>query len=131
MRGGELLIDGEAGDELGAVMRRGLIAVGGRIGAFAAAGMVAGSVFAFGPVGQHAGAGMKRGTVVTFGPAPELLPTFPYDCSYRPAFIDLYLRRLAALGFTVPAIPERSAAIGVTWLRWDWAKYWFWSAGWW
>jgi formylmethanofuran dehydrogenase subunit C len=102
MRGGELLIDGDAGDELGAVMRRGLIAVGGRIGEFAAAGMVAGSIIAFGPVGRHPGAGMKRGTLAAFGPAPELLPTFRYDCSYRPAFIDLYLRHLAALGFALP-----------------------------
>jgi formylmethanofuran dehydrogenase subunit C len=103
MRGGELLIDGDAGDELGAVMRRGLIAVGGRVGAFAAAGMVAGSIFAFGPVGPHAGAGMKRGTLAAFGPALELLPTFRYDCTYRPTIIDLYLRRLAAVGFAVCA----------------------------
>jgi formylmethanofuran dehydrogenase subunit C len=103
MRGGELLIDGNAGDELGSVLRRGLIAVGGRIGAFAAAGMVAGIVFAFGPVGPHAGAGMKRGTIAAFGPGLELLPTFRYDCTYRPAFIDLYLRHLRAIGFAVPA----------------------------
>ncbi|HEY1377254.1 MAG TPA: formylmethanofuran dehydrogenase subunit C [Gemmataceae bacterium] len=103
MRGGKLLIHGDAGDELGAVMRRGLIAVGGRVGAFAAAAMVAGSIFAFGPVGPHAAAGMKRGTLAAFGPGPELLPTFRYDCTYRPAFIDLYLRRLAALRFGAPA----------------------------
>jgi formylmethanofuran dehydrogenase subunit C len=103
MRGGELLIDGDAGDELGAVMRRGLIAVGGRVVAFAGAGMVAGSVFAFGPVGPHAGAGMKRGTIAAFGSGLELLPTFRYDCTYSPAFIDLYLRHLRALGFAVPA----------------------------
>jgi formylmethanofuran dehydrogenase subunit C len=101
MRGGELLIDGDAGGELGAVMRRGLIAVGGRIGEFAAAGMVAGSIFAFGPVGPNAGAGMKRGTFGVFGPGLELLPTFRYDCTYLPAFMDLYLRRLTALGFAV------------------------------
>jgi formylmethanofuran dehydrogenase subunit C len=103
MRGGDLLIAGDAGDELGAVMRRGLIAVGGRAGTFAGAGMVAGSLFAFGPVGPHAGAGMKRGTLAVFDPVLELLPTFRYDCTYRPAFIDLYLRRLQALGFPVPA----------------------------
>ncbi len=103
MRGGELLIDGDAGDELGAVMRRGVIAAGGRIGAFAAAGMVAGSVFAFGPVGPNAAAGMKRGTLAIFGPGFDLLPTFRYDCTCRPPFIDLYLRRLRTLGFPVPA----------------------------
>jgi formylmethanofuran dehydrogenase subunit C len=103
MRGGELLVNGNAGDELGAVMRRGLIAVGGRVGEFAAAGMVAGSMFVFGPFGPNPGAGMKRGTLAAFGTAPELLPTFRYDCTYRPAFMDLYLRRLAAHGFVVRA----------------------------
>jgi formylmethanofuran dehydrogenase subunit C len=109
MRGGELLIDGDAGDEVGAVMRRGLIAVGGRVGAFAAAAMIAGSVFVFGSVGPHPAAGMKRGTFAAFGPEPELLPTFRYDCSYRAAFVDLYLRRLAALGFAVrtPGVVRR------------------------
>jgi formylmethanofuran dehydrogenase subunit C len=103
MRGGELLIDGDAGDELGAVMRRGLIAVGGRMGEFAGAAMIAGSIFILGPVGRYPAAGMKRGTLTVFGPAPELLPTFRYDCTYRPAFIDLYLRRLAAHGLPVRA----------------------------
>jgi formylmethanofuran dehydrogenase subunit C len=101
MRGGELIVDGDVGDELGAVMRRGLIAVGGRVGAFAAAGMLAGSILVQGEFGPHTGAGMKRGTIAAFGPTPELLPTFRYDCSYRPAFIELYLRRLAAQGFAV------------------------------
>jgi formylmethanofuran dehydrogenase subunit C len=103
MRGGGLLIDGDAGDELGAVMRRGLIAVGGRVGAFAAAGMVAGTIITSGPIGQNPAAGMKRGTLIALGPTPELLPTFRYDCSYRPAFIELYLRRLASLDFAVRA----------------------------
>jgi len=44
MRGGVILVDGDAGDEVGAVMRRGLIVVGGRCGEFAAAGAIAGSV---------------------------------------------------------------------------------------
>jgi formylmethanofuran dehydrogenase subunit C len=103
MRGGELLIDGDAGDGVGAVIRRGLIAVGGRVGEFAGAGMIAGSLFVFGPIGPHAGAGMKRGTLAALGPAPTLLPTFRYDCTYRPAFIELYLRRLATYGFAVRA----------------------------
>ena len=41
---------------------------------------------------------MKRGTLAVFGTEVEMLPTFRYDCTYIPAFIDLYLRRLAALG---------------------------------
>ena len=103
MRGGSLLIDGDAGDEVGAAMRRGLIAVGGRCGAFAGAAVVAGSLYLFGAVGPYVGAGLKRGTIVTFAAAPTLLPTFRYDCRYRPAFVELYLRRLRADGFAVPA----------------------------
>lgn len=102
MRGGTLLIDGSAGDQLGAVMRRGLITVGGGIGDYAAAGMVAGTVFAFGPVGRNPAAGMKRGVLAAFSPEIEPLPTFRFDCSYRPTFIDLYLRRLHSIGWPVP-----------------------------
>jgi formylmethanofuran dehydrogenase subunit C len=102
MRGGVILIDGNAGDEVGAAMRRGIIAVGGTCGEFAAAAVIAGTVLVFGEVGRHLAAGLKRGTVMTFGPPPALLPTFRYDCSYRPPIVDLYLRQLRSWGFTVP-----------------------------
>jgi formylmethanofuran dehydrogenase subunit C len=49
---------------------------------------------------------MKRGTLALFGGVPELLPTFRYDCTYRPAFVELYLRHLRAAGFPVP-VPVR------------------------
>jgi formylmethanofuran dehydrogenase subunit C len=103
MRGGELLIDGDAGDELGAAMRRGLIAVGGRTGSFAGAAMIAGTLVHFGAVGANAGAGMKRGSIMLFGGPPELLPTFRYDCTDRPVFVELYLRHLRAAGLAVPS----------------------------
>jgi formylmethanofuran dehydrogenase subunit C len=99
MRGGVILVDGKAGNEVGSTMRRGLIAVGGSTGDFAGVGMIAGTVLVFGPPGVRAGAGMKRGTVGLFsGPAP-LLPTFRYDCTYRPVFVRLYLRQLLDWGF--------------------------------
>ena len=41
---------------------------------------------------------MKRGTIVAFGEAPELLPTFRFACSYRPVFLQCYLRALEATG---------------------------------
>jgi formylmethanofuran dehydrogenase subunit C len=102
MRGGVILIDGHAGDEVGAAMRRGIIAVGGACGEFAAAAVIAGTVIVFGALGRHPAAGLKRGTLMTFGPPPALLPTFRYDCSYRPPIVDLYLRQLRSWGFTVP-----------------------------
>jgi formylmethanofuran dehydrogenase subunit C len=107
MRGGAILIDGRAGDEVGATMRRGLIAVGGDAGDFAGVGLIAGTVLVFGTPGPRAGANMKRGTVGLLGPPAPLGPTFRFDCVYRPVFLDLYLRRLAAGGFA-PAARHRA-----------------------
>jgi formylmethanofuran dehydrogenase subunit C len=99
MRGGVILVDGKAGNEVGSGMRRGLIAVGGDVGDFAGVSLVAGSVFVFGRPGVRFAAGMKRGTVALFGEAPPPLPTFRYDCLYRPVFMRLYLRHLLTWGF--------------------------------
>jgi formylmethanofuran dehydrogenase subunit C len=96
MRGGVLLITGNAGNEVGANMRRGLIAVGGNTGDFTGVSMIAGSIFVFGQPGIRPGAGMKRGTIALFGDRPQLLPTFRFDCVYRPVFLRLYLRQLGA-----------------------------------
>lgn len=103
MTNGEILINGDAGNEIGHAMRRGLIAVGGRAGDFVGVGLIAGTVLVFGEPGIRHGAGMKRGTIGLFaGGSPDMLPTFKYACTYRPTFLRLYLRHLAALGFAVP-----------------------------
>jgi formylmethanofuran dehydrogenase subunit C len=99
MRGGIILVDGSAGNEIGSTMRRGLIAVGGEAGDFAGVSLIAGSIFLFGPPGIRLGAGMKRGTLAVFAEQLALLPTFRFDCVYRPVFLELYLRQLAAWGF--------------------------------
>jgi formylmethanofuran dehydrogenase subunit C len=101
MRGGVILVEGKAGNEIGGTMRRGLIAIGGDTGDFAGVSLIAGSVFVFGQPGIRTGAGMKRGTIALFGPRPALLPTFRFDCVYRPVFISLYLRQLRAWGFPI------------------------------
>jgi formylmethanofuran dehydrogenase subunit C len=100
MNRGLIIVEGNAGNEVGATMRRGLIAVLGDVGDFAGAFMIAGSIVVFGRLGARPGAGMKRGTIVTFHP-PELLPTFRYDCAYRPGFLQLFLQGLRAHGVTV------------------------------
>ena len=99
MRGGAILIEGAAGNEVGATMRRGLIAIGGECGDFPGVSLIAGSVFLFGSMGLRPGADMKRGTIALFGPMPQLLPSFRFDCEFRPVFIDLYLRQLRAWGY--------------------------------
>lgn len=102
MRGGMILVEGDVGPRAGERMRRGLIAVQGSVGEFAGARMIAGSLVVFGTLGARAGAGMKRGTIVALGElADGLLPVFRYNCSYRPAFLRIYLRRLGEWGFPV------------------------------
>jgi formylmethanofuran dehydrogenase subunit C len=101
MRGGVILIEGNAGNEVGAHMRRGFIAVGGDAGDFVGVSMIAGGVFVFGRTGLRPGAGMKRGTLALGGALPGLLPSFRYDCDYKPVFLSLYLRHLEAWGFPV------------------------------
>jgi formylmethanofuran dehydrogenase subunit C len=101
MRGGVILVDGRAGNEVGSTMRRGLIAVGGDTGDFPGVSLIAGTICIFGRPGLRPGAGMKRGTIALFGGRPQLLPTFRYDCTYRPVFLGLYLRQLRAWGFAV------------------------------
>lgn len=104
MREGVILVDGDAGAEAGRKMRRGLIAVGGSAGEGFGRGLVAGSLFAFGPLGRFAGAGMKRGTIAALGAEPpEVLPSFAATGCYQFPFLAVYLRRLAAWGFRVPA----------------------------
>jgi formylmethanofuran dehydrogenase subunit C len=106
MRGGTILIHGSAGNEIGSTMRRGLIAIGGESGDFAGVSMIAGTIFLFGSPGIRTGAGMKRGTIVLLGGGadrgePNLLPTFRFDCEYRPVFIRLYVSHLRRSGFPV------------------------------
>jgi formylmethanofuran dehydrogenase subunit C len=102
LRGGVILIDGKAGNEIGGTMRRGIIAIGGATGDFPGVSLIAGTVFLFGQPGVRLGAGMKRGSIAVFGPLPRLLPTFRSDCTYRPVFLQLYLRQLLAWGFPLP-----------------------------
>ena len=97
MNRGLIIVEGNAGNEVGAMMRRGLIVVKGDAGDFAGAFMIAGSIMVFGKMGIRAGAGLLRGTIVAFQP-PELLPTFRYDCSYQPDFLKLIFRELQNQG---------------------------------
>lgn len=107
MSKGVILVDGNVGNEAGAMVRRGLIAVGGSTGDFPGAFMIAGTLIAFGQLGGRPGAGMKRGTLVAFQP-PELLPTYRYDCTYQPAFLRLILQNLRSQG--MPVTDEMMAA---------------------
>jgi formylmethanofuran dehydrogenase subunit C len=76
MAGGELVIEGDAGDELGASMTGGVIRVTGSAGHRVAGpdfgttrGANGGVVFVRGNIGDHAGLRMRRGLIVAGGTA--------------------------------------------------------------
>jgi formylmethanofuran dehydrogenase subunit C len=107
MSGGTIIIHGNAGQMVGARMRRGLVAVLGCCGDGPGFGMKAGTVLIGGPSGVRAGAVMVRGTVILMTRPPELLPTFRYNCSYRPPIWPLLFASLARADFRLPGIgPE-------------------------
>jgi formylmethanofuran dehydrogenase subunit C len=74
MRGGELRVEGDAGDWAGAGMRGGTLVVRGSAGAQLGgvhpgerAGMRGGEIVVHGDAGAHAGAGLRRGLIAVAG----------------------------------------------------------------
>jgi formylmethanofuran dehydrogenase subunit C len=112
VRGGEIVVFGNAGNEIGSGMRRGLIAIGGDCGDFVGVNLLAGTIVVLGHLGWRTGAGMHRGTIVSMHPA-EMLPTFTFACTYRPVFLRLYLAHLRRLG-----LPIDDAQVQGTYQRW-------------
>jgi formylmethanofuran dehydrogenase subunit C len=102
MRGGTILITGNAGQAAGGYMRRGLIAVGGDCEDMPGYAMLAGTILICGKSGIRAGVNMKRGTLILLQ-QQALLPTFYYDCTYRPYFWGCVCAQLARDGFLLPA----------------------------
>lgn len=64
MHGGNIICQGNAGDRVGDQMRRGLILIDGNAGDYTASRMVAGTIGVYGKVRKYAGFGMKRGTIL-------------------------------------------------------------------
>jgi len=99
MGGGEIVIRGNAGDDAGARMRRGLVVVTGNAGRGTGRGMIAGTAVVFGETGSDAGRWTKRGSIVACGPVASPA-TFRYACTYRPPHVRvllLYLRERRGL----------------------------------
>jgi formylmethanofuran dehydrogenase subunit C len=74
MRGGELVVAGDAGDWAGADMRGGRLVIGGSAGrrlggayAGSRAGMRGGEIVVHGDAGEEAGAGLRRGLIAVGG----------------------------------------------------------------
>jgi formylmethanofuran dehydrogenase subunit C len=101
MRGGVILVEGNAGRELGSTMRRGLIYVAGDAGDFCASHMLAGTILCAGQVGKYAGAGMRRGSLVA-GTMDGILPGFLPAGLADAGWLRLYLAELKGMGIPLP-----------------------------
>ena len=101
MRGGEIVVHGDAGAQAGAGLRRGLIAVAGRVGEAAGLRMLAGTIVALGGLGAARGGRNARAARSSPWRPRRRSATFVFSCVYRPPFLALYLRRLRALGLAV------------------------------
>ena len=76
MRGGRLVVKGNAGPMLGERMRRGLIVVNGNAAEYAGARAIAGTIMIARKVGRWAGYGLRRASLILAKEPEELLPTF-------------------------------------------------------
>ena len=101
MRGGEILVHGDAGDEAGAGLRRGLIAVAGRTGDAAGLSALAGTIVALRRPRRPRRRGHAPGEHRRDGRSPGCCRPTRRACTYRPPFLRLCLRRLRELGLPV------------------------------
>ena len=113
MRGGLVQVAGHAGHLAAARLRRGVVAVGRGCGDAAGFEMRAGTVVVGGPLGPGAGLGMRRGSFVALDPQPPVPATFRRGAAWRPPFLPLLFRRLAAGGFA----PTRAVSPSL-WRQW-------------
>ena len=107
MRGGQLVVHGNAGNRLADRMRRGTVVVFGDVGDLLASRMVAGTVAVAGRCGVHAAWGMRRGSIVFAGPAPRIAPTFAPVDSNADVFWQLLARDLARFGGAFAGLAQR------------------------
>jgi formylmethanofuran dehydrogenase subunit C len=113
MRGGRVIVAGRVGHLLASRLRRGVVAVGGGCGAAAGFEMRAGTVVIGGEVGSQPGLGMRRGSVISLTDSPRPAAMFWPGAAWRPPFLHLLFRSLAAAGFA-PAAAIRPG----NWRQW-------------
>lgn len=107
MRGGRLIVRGNAGARLGDRMRRGTVLVFGDAGDFLASRLVAGTIALGGRAGAHVGYGMRRGSLVFACTAPAVPATFVPAVGEAPVFWQLLARDLAPHGGPFGELPGR------------------------
>ena len=94
MTGGNIIVDGDGGIEVGMRMKRGTIVIGGKARDFAGLQMKGGTIILVGGAEIRTGAWMVRGTIVSLEPI-QMMPTFLRSAPYNPTFMNLYARDLS------------------------------------
>jgi formylmethanofuran dehydrogenase subunit C len=99
MRGGTILVEGNAGNEVGLSMQKGVIAIGGQAGDFLGFNMKDGTIIVLENTGRRAGAGMHGGTIAILGQTPpQVLSSFRFDRTTQPEKLLPLLRDLHTHG---------------------------------
>jgi formylmethanofuran dehydrogenase subunit C len=104
MRGGVVVVGGDAGERAGDRVRRGTIIIQGGAGPYAGSRMLAGTLIVRRATGAQPGYLMRRGTMVCGEPGTVLSPTF-VDCGIHhliamrllAAFIRSYNKQVASI----------------------------------
>jgi formylmethanofuran dehydrogenase subunit C len=100
MMGGTILVDGDAGNEIGLSMQGGVIAIGGAAGDMIGFNIAGGTVLVLGDSGIRPGAGMHGGTIALLGPTPPpILPSFRFDRTTPLDKLAAMIRDLCGLGW--------------------------------
>ena len=76
MKGGEIIIHGNAGDNIGTCILGGRISIKGNTGQFLGFRMKGGEIIVEGNVGTRVGAEMEAGKITIHGKIEEILPSF-------------------------------------------------------
>jgi len=79
MKGGTIVVHGNAGSEVGVGMERGMIMVEGGAGNLVGSDMLGGTIVVKGCCGLYPGAGMSGGRVIIGGRVGTILPSFYVD----------------------------------------------------
>jgi formylmethanofuran dehydrogenase subunit C len=94
MRGGAVIVKGNAGDRVGDQMRRGLILIEGNVGDYCGSRMIAGTIGVLGNLGSYTAFNMHRGTLL-LKHRPKLHATIQ-DCgSHTLPFLSLLFKSFA------------------------------------
>lgn len=105
MQGGVLICKGNVGERAGDVMRRGMLLIEGNAGEYCASSMRAGTLGVLGKTGARLGYGMKRGTLL-LAHAPATQATW-LDCGWHTLpFLNILYKSFKTLDSKFAALTQ-------------------------